>query len=132
MSAATHAGLSELADEAGIAEHWTDAGQRPRRVSPDTLRALLAAMDLPADSEADIRDSRQRLAALSAQAHLPAMLVALPGEAVPLPPDCAGTYRIEPSSGPALSGRTTAGQDAAATLRAPTTPATTPCTRRPG
>lgn len=52
MSGAAPAGLSELAAEAGIAEHWTDASQRPCHVSPDTLRALLAAMDLPADSEA--------------------------------------------------------------------------------
>ncbi|MGV2899615.1 4-alpha-glucanotransferase [Achromobacter sp. AGC78] len=122
MSGAAPAGLSELAAEAGIAEHWTDASQRPRRVSPDTLRALLAAMDLPADSEADIRDSRHRLAEMSARAHLPAMLIALPGEAVPLPPGCTGAYRIESPSGPALSGRTSPGQDGAATLRAPAGP----------
>ena len=107
MSADAPAGLSELAADAGIAEHWTDADKRPQRVSPDTLRALLAAMDLPAGSEADIRDSRQRLADMQSQSHLPAMLVAVTGEAVFLPRNCAGAYRIEPPAGPAITGQTT-------------------------
>ncbi|KAG1080316.1 hypothetical protein G6F40_015933 [Rhizopus arrhizus] len=61
MNTATQPEVSALAAEAGIAEDWTGADRRPRRVAPDTLRALLDAMDLPAGSEADIRDSRQRL-----------------------------------------------------------------------
>ncbi|MGV2862630.1 4-alpha-glucanotransferase [Achromobacter sp. AGC39] len=107
MSADAPAGLSELAADAGIAEHWTDADKRPQRVSPDTLRALLAAMDLPAESEADIRDSRQRLADMQARSRLPAMLIAVTEEAVFLPRDCAGAYRIEPPAGPAITGQTT-------------------------
>ncbi|MGV2907245.1 4-alpha-glucanotransferase, partial [Achromobacter sp. AGC25] len=77
--------LSALAAEAGIIEDWMGADHRPRRVSPDTLRALLDAMDLPANSDADIRDSRHRLAAASAQSHLAPMLIALAGDTVELP-----------------------------------------------
>nr|WP_315846135.1 4-alpha-glucanotransferase [uncultured Achromobacter sp.] len=122
MSTIAPTALSALAAEAGIAEDWTGADRRPRRVSPDTLRALLDAMDLPAGSDADIRDSRQRLSAASAQNHLPAMLIALPSEAVPLPADCAGTCQMQAPSQAPLSTRTAPGPDGAPTLRAPATP----------
>ena len=111
MSTIAPTALSALAAEAGIAEDWTGADRRPRRVSPDTLRALLDAMDLPAGSDADIRDSRQRLSAASAQNHLPAMLIALPSEAVPLPADCAGTCQMQAPSQAPLSTRTAPGPD---------------------
>ncbi|WP_454668928.1 4-alpha-glucanotransferase [Achromobacter kerstersii] len=114
--------LSALAAEAGIAEDWTGADQRPRRVSPDTLRALLSAMDLPAASDADIRDSRQRLAATLSRTHLPAMLIALPGELVSLPPDCAGAYQLQAAASAAIAGRTAHGPGLKPTLRAPATP----------
>ncbi len=54
-------GLSALAREAGLAERWTDAHGAAKRVSPDTLRAVLSAIGYPADSEAQIRDSRARV-----------------------------------------------------------------------
>jgi 4-alpha-glucanotransferase len=114
--------LSALASEAGLAEDWTGADQRPRRVSPDTLRALLKAMDLPADCDDDIRDSRQRLAASVSRTHLPAMLIALPGELVSLPPDCAGAYQLQSAASAPIAGRTAHGPDLKPTLRAPATP----------
>lgn len=115
-------GLSALAAEAGLAEAWTGADRRPNRVSPDTLRALLDAMDLPAGSDADIRDSRQRLADASSQTRLPPMLIALSGERVALPADCAGAYQLLAPGKPTLAGRTAPGQDGLPTLRAPDTP----------
>lgn len=115
-------GLSALAAEAGLAEDWTGADHRAKRVSPDTLRALLNAMDLPAGSEADIRDSRQRLADAKSQTRLPPMLIAMPGELVSLPADCAGAYQLQGASSPPVSGHSTPGPDGSPTLRAPLTP----------
>lgn len=113
--------LSALAAEAGLAEDWTGADHHKRRVSPDTLRALLDGMDLPAGSAADIRDSRQRLADAASQTRLPAMLIASPGERVSLPADCAGAYLLQAAEQAPLSGRTH-GPDLLPTLRAPCTP----------
>ncbi|QVQ28125.1 4-alpha-glucanotransferase [Achromobacter deleyi] len=95
--------LSALAAEAGIAEHWTDARQRPRRLSPDTLKALLAALALPAESRQDIRDSRQRLAAQAADA-LPPLLVTRCNEPAQLPGAAHGPYRIVCESGRVIDG----------------------------
>ena len=102
-------GLSALAAEAGIAEQWTDARQRPQRVAPETLRALLGAMDLPAATPRDIADSRQRLAAQAADA-LPPMLVTRCNAKTPLPPTARGPYRIVCESGRVVDGTIHPGQ----------------------
>lgn len=103
---ATSAGdpaLSALAAKAGIGEHWTDARQRPQRVSPDTLRLLLEGMGLPAGNAHDIRDSDHRLG-LELRARLPPLVVARSGMAAFLP-DCArGRYRIVCESGQTCDG----------------------------
>ncbi|MBB1593235.1 4-alpha-glucanotransferase [Achromobacter sp. UMC46] len=122
MNAPAQSALSALAADAGIVEDWTGADHRPRRVSTDTLRALLDAMDLPAGTDAEIRDSQQRLSAASAQHRLPPMLIALPGETVPLPADCAGACHMQTPSQPPIAVRTATGADGAPTLRAPATP----------
>lgn len=57
--------LQALAAAAGIATSWTDAAGQGHSVTPDTLRALLAVLDLPADSPAQIRESLARATALS-------------------------------------------------------------------
>lgn len=114
--------LSALAMAAGLAEHWTDARQQPRAVAPDTLRALLRAMDLPADSEADIRDSHARLAAARSQARLPAMMVAVAGGRLRLPPACAGAYEISAAHARALAGHTTTDAAGMPELLLPTVP----------
>lgn len=100
------ASLSALAKAAGLAEHWTDARQQARTVAPDTLRALLRAMDLPADSDADIRASHARLAG-AGDAGLPVMLVGTAGGALLLPPSCAGRYEISGAHARPLAGETT-------------------------
>ncbi|WP_082610204.1 4-alpha-glucanotransferase [Bosea sp. Root381] len=53
--------LRQLAIKAGIASHWTDQTGTERAVSPDTLRALLFALGLPADSDAAMRFSLSQM-----------------------------------------------------------------------
>lgn len=114
-------GLSALAADAGIAEHWTDARQRPQQVAPDTLRALLAAMDLPAATAADIEDSRRRLAEQAADA-LPPMLVTRCNARTVLPKSARGPYRILCESGRILDGHIQAGADRVPFMVAPDEP----------
>ncbi len=114
-------GLSALAAEAGIAEHWSDARQRPQRVAPETLRALLAAMDLPAETARDIEDSRRRLAEQAADA-LPPMLVTRSNARTALPKHARGPYRILCESGHILNGNIQAGADGIPFLVAPDEP----------
>jgi 4-alpha-glucanotransferase len=54
--------LQDLAREAGIQVDWQDADGRPQTVGPDTLRQVLDALDLPCASDAQIAESRERLA----------------------------------------------------------------------
>lgn len=53
--------LTRLARAAGLAVEWTDAAGRARTVGADTLRAVLAALELPADNDRSARDSLARL-----------------------------------------------------------------------
>ena len=50
LSALPERTLRTLAERAGIASAWTDAFGTPRRVAPDTLRALLAALGIEDDA----------------------------------------------------------------------------------
>jgi 4-alpha-glucanotransferase len=82
------AALARLAEAAGLAVTWRDNGGRDRTVGAETLRAVLAAMGLPADSAAAIADAHAALARRAAA--LPPVLtmtvgtdgVAIPGGAV--------------------------------------------------
>lgn len=49
--------LRMLAVKAGVAPQWTDQSSEERQVSPETLRAILSALGLPADDEASLRNS---------------------------------------------------------------------------
>jgi 4-alpha-glucanotransferase len=51
-----------LATLAGLIVNWRDAAGQPQVVAPDSLRAVLAAMGLPAETDTDISASRDRLA----------------------------------------------------------------------
>ena len=54
--------LTDLAAAAGLLATWTDAAGDRMVVSADSLRTILAAMQLPAGTDAEIADSRTRLA----------------------------------------------------------------------
>ena len=64
------AGLMALAAEAGILSGYVDQTGTRRRLSPETARALLAAMGLEAISETAARETRDRLS--EARRHRPA------------------------------------------------------------
>ncbi len=53
--------VRELAREAGIANEWIDAADKPQRVSVETLRSILTALELPCATQNDIAESRARL-----------------------------------------------------------------------
>lgn len=53
--------LSELAERAGVAPHWRDVHGETHEVAPPTLRAVLQALELPAETDADIDASLSRL-----------------------------------------------------------------------
>jgi 4-alpha-glucanotransferase len=55
--------VRDLARRAGIAADWVDATGTPRAVSPETLRGILGAIELPCANNDDVAESRRRLAA---------------------------------------------------------------------
>lgn len=108
------AALTALAEAAGVAGRWRDVHGNWHDVSPDTLRAVLAALDLPAGSPADIEASLQ---ALKAPGQLPPLVTADAGCDVALPVAPA-SYRIDFEDGGASSG-TAAEREGRAVIRAP-------------
>ncbi len=53
--------LRELADRCGIETHLADGSGKSRQVSADTLRSVLAALGIPAASDAAVAESLTRL-----------------------------------------------------------------------
>ncbi len=75
--------LDRLADAAGVLPEYRAVDGSVRHASPDTKRHLLAAMRLPAGSDAETRESLARLGERDRRA-LPAALVRAEGEPVAL------------------------------------------------
>jgi len=75
--------LKALARAAGVAPTWKDVFGVTHEVSPDSLRAVLHALDLPAGSDADVSQSLHRATASSAV--LPPLVTAQAGLRVELP-----------------------------------------------
>ena len=94
------AGLIDLAQAAGIAPRWQDYRGDWHDVSHDTLRAILAALGLPADTAADIEHSHQKLALTAAR--LPPLLTAALEEAITLP--VHGPYELTLETGTTRTG----------------------------
>jgi 4-alpha-glucanotransferase len=78
-----------LAEQAGLLVTWTDARGERRTVALDTLKAVLKALELPADNAADVSDSSARLR--NEQQSIPALQVVKPGGEVRV----AGARRAE-------------------------------------
>ena len=75
--------LDQLAAEAGLARHWTDADGVDRVVSDENMRAILAALGLVADTPDQISTSRAWIAERAARLH--PLITAEAGQAIALP-----------------------------------------------
>lgn len=76
--------LETLAGLAGLAVDWVDANGQPQRVSPETLRAVLAGLGHPADSDAAIATSLDTLQQARHDKHLPPLLTVDIGQGLDL------------------------------------------------
>ena len=93
--------LRRLAERAGIQPEWWSVDGVRHEVTPDTTRHLLRAMRLPADSEAEARESLEQLAERYERQSLPPALVLREGQ--PPPPHLIGRFKVETDSGEQVS-----------------------------
>lgn len=94
--------MHALADAAGLQVDWTDASDRPRRVAPPVLRAVLATLGLPAATVADCSDSMRRLREGSPP---PPLLTAQMGVPVEVGGAPGARYRLQIEGGAGIDGR---------------------------
>lgn len=99
--------LLQLAKFAGLATEWEDFRGHSHRTSPQTLRTLLASLDLPADSPTQVVDSLARLEAETADTDLPPLITAEIGLPISLPGTLtpAASLRLELETGEVLDRR---------------------------
>ncbi|MBB5694579.1 4-alpha-glucanotransferase [Muricoccus pecuniae] len=95
--------LHDLAQAAGIAAEWRDVHNKDHEVGPEAMRAILAALDLPAGSEAEIRASRERLR--EEGRGLPPLCTAIQNRPVLLGLPGEPEFRLRLESGEAWEGR---------------------------
>lgn len=86
-------GLETLAEEAGLQIDWVDAAGTPQRVSADTLRAVLAALGFPGETDKEIEKSRKNLAALRDEGAR-RFVTGVIGKPVQLPADWTGAAEL--------------------------------------
>ncbi len=93
--------LAALAGAAGVAASWKDVFGTTHAVGAPTLRAVLAALDYPTETDGDLADSLHR--AQHASASLPPLVTADAGQAVRLaaPPS---RYRLTLEDGRVFEG----------------------------
>lgn len=87
--------LRQLAAKAGIAPQWTDQAGQARDVAPDSLRAILAALGLPADGDAALRNSLSMLESGVNAAATSRFATARVGQPVGLPLSAPGGTTVE-------------------------------------
>ncbi|WP_043831760.1 4-alpha-glucanotransferase [Muricoccus aerilatus] len=95
--------LRDLARDAGIAVEWRDVNDKQHEVGPEAMRAILAALGLPADGDAAIRESRERLR--ESQRGLPPLCTALAGRPVLLGLPGEPEFRLQMENGETREGR---------------------------
>ncbi len=100
--------LLALAQAAGIAPSWTDVFGKSHRVAPPTLRAVLAALGFPTETEDAIRHGLDRLA--SRHNAVPPLLTGWQGEPFELPVP-AGRYKLTLEDGRCFEGEAEASAD---------------------
>ncbi len=90
--------LAELAEASGIAPNWHDFQGRLHHIAPETLRAVLRALGVPAGSDAEVADSLAHHR--GAAEGLPPLLTATVGEQFVIPGRCS----VELEGGGRLTG----------------------------
>ncbi len=99
--------LEQLAEAAGIAIEWTAYDGKRQRVSPEALRNLLKAIELPADSDNEIDSSLRKLAEVGDKDHLPPLITAVVGKPVGAPDQFKRgvRYQVQLEDGERLDGQ---------------------------
>jgi len=97
--------LSALAVRAGIVPSYTDQTGRRRRTGRATMRALLAAMGLPAATEAEAADRLHALEAEATAHRLPAWAVGVPDEPLRNLVPTGADWSLQLEDGAACEGR---------------------------
>ena len=93
--------LNDLAQRAGVAIRWQNVHGRTHDVAPPTLRAVLRALDLPADTEEELKGSLARVN--GGQPELPPLVTADVGQPVHVPA-LPGRYQVVLEDGTGRDG----------------------------
>lgn len=101
----TDAALAELAAAHGVALHWQDLAGLEHGASPETQRALLAAMGVPAATGPEIVEALHAYHAAEDERCLPREIVAPADVVLTVPVPAAVEWRLLCEDGEALSGR---------------------------
>src|SRR5215212_8844401 len=97
----TDADLRELAEAAGIATAWRDVHGAEKRVAPDTLRAVLDALGLPAG-----RSAAQVLLGRLAESLPPLLTLTCGPDGCAVPGSMPGDrFRLDLESGERIEGK---------------------------
>ena len=109
--------LHDLAESAGLALRWKDVHGQWHDVGDDTLRAVLAALGLPAATDSDVADSLQSIRSPS---RLPPLVTGEAGGVLHLPV-AAAPFEFTLDNGTTQSGTAT-GEHGAASVPLPSVP----------
>lgn len=92
----TDTAIRDLASSLGVAVTWNDFAGRPRTVSDDALRRILAALGFACETEGELAGSREAVRALAAEQRRPPLVTASVGKDIALRlPDQVGEPRGE-------------------------------------
>ena len=97
--------LRDLSEAMGILPRWRDLAGGEHATGPDTQRSLLAAMGVPAASEAETRGSLADLRARQAARSIPEEIVVAAGMEGRIPLESAADWRLELEAGGICEGR---------------------------
>ena len=97
--------LHALAETMGILPRWCDLAGAEQSTGPDTQRALLAAMGVPATSDAEIRESLADHRARRAARHIPGEIVVTAGTDARIPLESMADWQLELEAGDTHEGR---------------------------
>ena len=97
--------LRDLAVAMGVLPRWCDLAGEEQATGPDTQRALLAAMRVPAVSDAETRESLADLRARRAARRIPEEIVVTAGMDARIPLESTADWRLELESGGTREGR---------------------------